>query len=449
MNSMFSCGLHGAVACLLGMFVAGCGAGSGDSDSEGVSCSLAGVLGEVDSSMRDYYIYYDQVPAVELSEFDSPAALVDALRVEPPDRFSRVRDTATTAALLDEGRFFGFGYLWQRDDAGKARIAKVLPGSPVELAGVERGDEIVSVNGTDWDTVQGNGLLPTIGGTDELPEASRWGFRRRDGGEFFEVDLTRASFVRRTVLSDVVVATASGSKVGYFAFDAFFATSADELNTLFAEFRASDVTELVVDFRYNGGGYVRIASQLSTLIAGNDLVGETLVTYRYNDKYRDRNFRYVFENESASLDLQRVVFLVDGGTASASEIVVNSLKPYIDVTVIGEETTVGKPFISNANDFCGKRLDAMEAEGFNISGVSVAEGIEPDCLAGDDLTRQRGLAADGRIEGMLQAGLDYLADGSCETTPVVTAARAQRSELRPSVRPDSQEFELQGAFLDP
>lgn len=447
MMDCLSRALHGAITCLLCVVVSSCGGSSGDSGSGGGSCDLDGMLAEVDRSMRDYYIYYDQVPTVDLAAFSSPEALVDALRVEPPDRFSRVRDTASTAALLDEGRFFGFGFLSLRDENDQARVAKVLPGSPFAAAGIERGDQIVSINGIDWDTVQRDGLLRTIGGTEAQPESSRWRFQRRDDGEVFDVDLTRSNFVRSTVLNESILPTASGGTVGYFAFDAFFATSASELDDLFAGFRENGITDLVVDFRYNGGGYVRIASQLSTLIAGNDVAGETLVTYRYNDKYQNRNFRYVFEREAAALDLQRVVFLVDRGTASASEIVVNSLKPYLDVIVIGEDTTVGKPFISNANDFCGKRLDAMEAEGFNVAGVSVAEGIAPDCFGRDDLTRQRGVLADGRAEGMLQAGLDFLADGSCDTTPVVTATRAARA--RNDRQSDTPEFRLEGAFLDP
>ena len=92
--------------------------------------------------------------------------------------------------------------------------------------------------------------------------------------------------------------------------------------------------------------------------------------------------------------------------------------PYIDVTVMGQRTS-GKPFISVANEYCGQSLSAMEAQGVNQNGVTVAGGIAPNCFAADDVTRDFGGSADG-IEGMLESALDYVVFGICDTNPVLS-----------------------------
>jgi len=114
-----------------------------------------------------------------------------------------------------------------------------------------------------------------------------------------------------------------------------------------------------------------------------------------------------------------VVILTTPSTASASEIVINALKPYIEVITVGG-TTSGKPFISTARSFCGLSMNAMEAEGFNAAGVSVNQGIAADCFATDDLSQDFGLAG-GNLEGLAQAGADYLVFGRCDGAAIASA----------------------------
>jgi hypothetical protein len=114
-------------------------------------------------------------------------------------------------------------------------------------------------------------------------------------------------------------------------------------------------------------------------------------------------------------------------TASASELITNSLRPYIEVITIGG-TTLGKPFGSVGRNFCGIVLNAMEIEYLNANGVSVAGGLPADCFAADDLTRNFGLQS-GSVEGMLLGALEYLALGTCETAPTPLASRSQEKPL--------------------
>ena len=122
------------------------------------------------------------------------------------------------------------------------------------------------------------------------------------------------------------------------------------------------------------------------------------------------------------MDLARVIVLTTASTASSSELLVNSLRPYMEVVTIGG-TTRGKAYISSPRNFCGLSLNAMKAQGVNSNGVSVAGGIPADCYATDDPTRPFG--TDEEVaEGMLQSALAYINDGICDVGPAVAKRRS-------------------------
>lgn len=186
--------------------------------------------------------------------------------------------------------------------------------------------------------------------------------------------------------------------------------------------------------RYNGGGRTRIARKLASLIASPATDGELLIEYRLNDKYSEFNFERIFEPEANALGLQSVVFITSGSTASSSEIVINSLKPYINVRTVGT-TTVGKSYISAPRDFCGKRMNALEGEGFNANGVSVYGGIAADCYAQDDTSVDWGIVGDNP-EPMLLAAADSIVFGTCNAAPSTTlASRAAGKQSELSYQP--------------
>ena len=145
-----------------------------------------------------------------------------------------------------------------------------------------------------------------------------------------------------------------------------------------------------------------------------------LTIYEYNDEYTAQNFPLLLDATTPTLDLDRLVVLTTQGSASASELLINGLRPYMDVVVIGDATS-GKPFISQSKQFCGVALDAMEAEGFNASGVSVGSGIAADCFAQDDPSRDFG-GGGLEIEGMLLSALDYVVFGTCDAPQLAKRA---------------------------
>ena len=392
-------------------------------------CSVPSQNQWVDRQMRDYYLFYDQVPSLNPSDYDSPEQLIADLRVAEFDPFSSISNAAQLAQLYADGTSFGMGYRLRRDADGLPRIARVYEDSPMGRANVKRSDIIVSVNDIPWneiDSVVYNSLV----GTDDNPLPTHWIFRDSATGETRQVELTQSLYTINTVLhSEVITYPQYSGKIGYLVFEQFLGPSEAELDQVLDGFLQNNVTDLILDLRYNGGGLTRIARKLISQIAGPNTDGELLIEYRNNDKYRALDFERTFEPQSINLDLKRLVVIASGATASSSEIVINSLRPYIEVVVIGSRTA-GKPYVSSARNFCGKSINAMSAQGVNASGENVFGGIAADCAASDDLTRDFGVADTGSesvvIEGMVKSAADYLAFGSCQATQVAQATVATR-----------------------
>ena len=123
--------------------------------------------------MRDFYLFADQVPLVNLDDFDSPESLIRELRFQPIDSFSSVTTTATSVAFFDEGVNFGIGFIWRFDANGVPRILYIQDDAPSAAAGMQRGDAIISVDGEDWATLSFS-RFQELTGTREEPREARF-----------------------------------------------------------------------------------------------------------------------------------------------------------------------------------------------------------------------------------------------------------------------------------
>lgn len=390
--------------------------------SDPLNCNVATQKQWAYDSMLDFYLFYDQVPVVDPQSFDSPNDLVRSVRFAERDDFSRVVDAGVSTLRFDEGREFGLGYNFKRDEQNNVRITKVVPDSPFGRAGVERGDIIKTVNGLSFDDPElGDIFFDTVFGTPEEPASSIWEIEKRDTGLIVDVDITTTEYSIATVpLAAVYSGGALPSSVGYLHFTRFLETSVAELDNTFSAFNDNGIGELILDLRYNGGGRISVARHLASQIAGSDNAGDTIVEYRYNDKYQNENFILDFASGLGDLNLSRVIILTTERSASSSEIVIGGLQPHMEVVTIGTRST-GKPYVQRAYTRCEEQLAVIEAEGFNAAGVSVFGGVPATCYAEDDLTRNFGLDESGQFEGFLQAGIDYISDGSCAASPIAQA----------------------------
>ena len=378
-------------------------------------CSVGNINQWVYRSMQDYYLFADQVPVVNPLDYDSPSDLVADLRFNVVEPFSGIRDAVGQQLLFDEGKDFGFGYRWGRDENNDLRILNVAIDSPFGRAGVKRGDIFHSLGGILDEDLTDAQFFDFIG-TDDDPNVVEWGFLDGVSGELETFLAAKAEHEVNTVsFTGSYTHPQFSGRTGYIVFNQFLNTSVEELDASINQLIDEDITELVLDLRYNGGGRVFVAERLAAQISGSRFTGEVLSRTRYNDTYSHLDSEREYDDAEPSLDLSRVIVLTTERTASASELVINALSPYLDVVTIGSPTT-GKPFQSFARDFCGMSLNAMNSQLVNVADTSVAGGIVTQCFAQDDRTRNYGIGENG-IELMLKSALDFIVFGTCEVNP--------------------------------
>lgn len=311
--------------------------------------------------------------------------------------------------------------------AGTIYISYVYPGSGGQSAGFLRGDQILSIDGIAASDPNARNqeifdayLNPSAPGTHTFAIY-------RNGSMVY---LTATSRVETLKQVESRILTNGVKKVGYMVFNSHVPSAIPDLVAATNSFRQNNIDEMVLDMRYNGGGYIYVASGISYAIAGPSATnGKVFDALIYNDKRSRDNYAYPFistdDNGAAipSLGMRRVYVLASGNTCSASEAVVNGLRGVgVDVQLIGG-TTCGKPYGYSAQDNCGLTYAAMEFVGYNANGVAVnPDGLTPTCDAPDDLNHPLG---DSR-ESMLSVAL-YMQQGQTCTQAKASSSLASNS----------------------
>ena len=158
------------------------------------------------------------------------------------------------------------------------------------------------------------------------------------------INLNAASYQSYPVILDSVYSV-GGKKFGYFSFNSFLGDTTEiynEFSRIFNRFAAANIDDVVVDLRYNGGGYVSVSEKLANYLASSSANGGLMMAQKYNDKYTQYNSVSYFR-KLGFLNLSRIFFIVSNSTASASELLINNLRPYMHVELVGPSKTYGKP----------------------------------------------------------------------------------------------------------
>lgn len=327
-----------------------------------------------------------------------------------------------SATSLD-GKEDDFGLALSAVAADDIRIRYVNAGSPAADAGLSRGDILLKVNGR---SVRADSQSDVKLINNSLNQSSFTITVEKADGTILEKKLSKGTYTLNPIYKKSLL-EAGTNKVGYVAYSKFSSkeNSFAALDEAFAEFASAGVTDLVVDLRYNSGGYVSTAEYLCNLIAPSALNGNVMYKEVFNDimqegradilknqvlldqndepvQFRGRNATYAdvdyseagktfkFNKKGALGSVKNVYFIVSSSTASASELVINALKPYLNVTIIGSRS-YGKPV-----GFFGIRIDDYTLYLSNFTTVNAANegdyfsGFEPDIPAADDVTRDFG-----------------------------------------------------------
>jgi C-terminal processing protease CtpA/Prc len=295
----------------------------------------------VQTTLQAWYYWYDKIPTPDPAGFSSPEAYLEAVRYKPVDAsFSYVTSKASSDAFYSDSQFIGFGLSYKATSPTELRLTQTFPGGPAAAAGMDRGDTLLTIGGKSVASLLSSGEIGTVFGPEQVGYALDFTWRDTSGAER-AARLAKALVTIPTV-SQTAVLSSGGRRVGYVHFRNFVQPSVAALDAAFAELRDAGATELVLDLRYNGGGLVSVAQHLAGLIAGPSTAGQVFVQFTHNDKQSSRNTAYRLENLPQALGVARLVVISTRGTASASEAIVNGLRPYMDVTVVGD-TTFGKP----------------------------------------------------------------------------------------------------------
>ncbi|QNK79099.1 peptidase S41 [Winogradskyella sp. PAMC22761] len=323
-------------------------------------------------AMNFVYLYKSEIPNLSddrftttdeyvdyLNSYASPEELFESLLYLPNeiDRFSGIYSNyfdlqnALSGISLSNGIEYNLYYVPGSDTEVFGAITLVLANSPAENLGLERGQIFRAINDENLTLNNYANLLSSTSYTLNLAD-----YDDNDTSDTNDDDtivlsginasLTKVSYTENPVHKTEVL-NVNGTSIGYLMYNGFTNEFDNNLNDAFGEFNAAGVSELVIDLRYNGGGSVQTAAYLGSMVTGQ-FTGEVYSKLFYNENLASNDTNYLFTNSIDgggsinSLNLSKVYILTTNRrTASASELVINSLKPYIEVVVIGENT-VGK-----------------------------------------------------------------------------------------------------------
>ncbi len=305
---------------------------------------------------RNIYLWNTQIPSsFNVQSYADPAAIMIGIRPYSMETgFSTAVDKWSFAMKKTEWNAmsgglnlvssttgagdFGLSVFFRVE--GDLRVRLVEPNSPAGQAGVHRSWRIISINGnSNITTGNANFVVDAV----YYSTSSTFIFQKPDGSSA-TITLQAGHYTEKPVYLDTVY-NYGDKKIGYLVFNSFLGninSISSEFQRVFNRFASQQVTDVVVDLRYNGGGYVTLAEQLGNYLIKSSANGRLMMTQMYNSQNSQFNEITNFR-KTGSLNLDDVYFIVGRSTASASELLINNLKPYMDVKLIGASATHGKP----------------------------------------------------------------------------------------------------------
>lgn len=432
------------------------------------ACSLRSQQDAVSQLLDEWYLFPNLLAAVNPDNFNTLQGFIDArvapARAQNRDRFfTGATSIAQENALIQSGSSAGFGVRLGFDSsAGRLFVIEGYEGTPAFAAGLDRGTEILAI-GTTAGTLQTVSSLFASGGAQAVsnalgpnePGLTRVLQFRPRGGAVTERSVTKADFSLDPV-SDrygTLILNDGGTRVGYLNLRTFIIEDAQrQMREAFGQFREQNIARIIIDLRYNGGGLVSGADVLGDLL----LAGRTGQVWSRNvwrpEKSAQNRTRNIAAEPNA-INPARIAFITTGSSASASELVINGLLPYVgsNIAIVGSNT-FGKPVGQAAFDFasCDLRVRPVTFQTVNANNQGeyfsgLASVMPNTCRANDDISFQLGDPA----ESSVRTALDFVNGRSC--TPIISSTgtmwtmRGERDMLT-SRDPNAAQVEMPGLF---
>ncbi|MEM7689212.1 MAG: S41 family peptidase [Pseudomonadota bacterium] len=472
-----------ALSATLALALVGCGGGGSNNSTAGPIAggptptptptpSVSAIqeqLAFAEAVLNEWYLFPDLLDnSVQTASFNDVQDYLDArvapARAEGIDRgFTFATSIEEENALINSGSSAGFGIRLAYDTVNnRVFLLEAFENGNGFQAGMDRGTELLGI-AVPGGTEELISTLMSAGGPQAVINAlgpSDAGVSRtlrftQLGGATITADVVKSDFSLDPV-SDrygALILNDRDKQVGYINLRTFIvADAADQLRDAFGTFQAEGITELIIDFRYNGGGLVSVADTFGDLM-GAGRVDEVWSETVLRASKSSENETEFFEAEANAITPTKIAFIGRGGTASASELVINSMIPYVDadnIALIGDNT-FGKPvgqFGFDLEDFDLRvRATAFQTNNADGSGeyyTGLASVIPNTCRASDDIFSPLGDAD----ETSIATALDFLAGRSC-TAISGEGLRAQsvggRVALQPE-RPNAVQYQIPGLF---
>jgi C-terminal processing protease CtpA/Prc len=361
----------------------------------------------IKEAMSDIYLWADKLPDIdEKAEKDSKAYFEKLLYVD--DKWSFITDDVQALENSFEGveKSYGWSLAFVRFSGANnilALVEYVYPNTPAAEAGMTRGDIIVMLDNDDITDDNYRDLLNKETLSIKLGILGEGGIALGR-----QVNMTARELNLNPVVFTKIIEHA-GHKIGYLFYAQYIANYNTSLDTAIQHFMDEQVTDLVLDLRYNPGGGTNAARHLCSSLAPADVVDNerTLVTFRWNEKYQNywesksvnQQLKISFDpNVAHKMGLHNLYVLTGRGTASASELTITGLKPYMNLTTIGE-TTYGKYTASitlKPKDIYDNKLYYKEFSNWGIQPIVLRyansqgvtdfkDGFTPDIEVEDEL----------------------------------------------------------------
>ena len=423
---------------------------------------------------KDTYLWNDKLPTYSVfnpRDYTNYELELNGIKnYAPLDKYSFIDDGTLAGELGGVAGDFGFSIFYNVADSSDLRIKYVYGSSPAASQGLKRGYRIMKLNGrTDLHRKNEATLdfvIDAIFGTKTNVNMT---LRKPDGVDV-DMNIVRGSYsVNPTMFTKVY--TVGSKKVGYIVFNSFTTNSAPQLDEAFIAFSSAGISEVIVDLRYNGGGSVATSDVLTNLIAPASKSGSLMYTTYWTQKMQDGDAT-ILENQKFTQDgkqfsfydydysptkdagnvehfekrgtanISRAYFIVTKSTASASELVINNLKPVMDVKLIGS-TTYGKPV-----GFFALRIDKLDLYIPQFQTKNSANfgdyfnGLAVDKEFKDDVTKEFG----DPNEALLSLALGYAQTGTFAVGDPSSNTLSRKKSMATSAEMEQLTMELDKEF---
>jgi C-terminal processing protease CtpA/Prc len=416
---------------------------------------------------NELYLWYTEVPDLDPSAYTTanyfPLLKTSATTTSgnPKDKFHFTLPTSQWESFSQSGVTVGYGVdfeIIQDTPPRNVEVGFTEPLATGPAATLARGASVQAIDGVSIDATDTAGINTLNAGLQPANSGEQHTFTVQDLGSASSRTITlTASAVTETPVPVVQTLSTASGNVGYILFNDHIATSEQGLFNAFTTLANAGVTDLVLDIRYNGGGYLDIASEVAYMIAGSQSAGHTFELTQFNDKHTQTDpvsgqpitptpfhsttggFSVTAGQALPTLNLSKVYVLTGSGTCSASESIINGLRGIgVQVIQIGS-TTCGKPYGFYPQDNCGTTYFSIQFRGINDQGfgdypdgfspnnTTASPGVlVPGCSVADDFTHALGDSNEARVS----AALGYRVNGAASCPAASGFGRATVKQAR-------------------